>query len=278
MAPFDDCLTKGRLKKIEPDVNLVARELQTAKEEMERARTSCASGNWNDTAMQSYFVLTRCARAAIHARGYKDTNLYGLQVALEHLFIEPGELDRAITRQIRDAKDVKDAVYNGRRASPYEARTMLGAAQEFARFVFTRLALPGFSGDDVPTNIPEPANARADAGAAAQDRQPLGPAQRPPRPARGPYPSRGDRWNREERPRPAGYARQSSHSRPAPEEPLPEGEGESELEVQPDHSRQIDWIRASTRPRLPFWDRRSEQPSRPRRTPRTDDEGQAGNA
>ena len=156
MAAFDDCLTKGRLKKIDPDVELIARELGTAKEELERARLSCASGNWNDTAMQSYFVLTRCARAAVNARGYKDTNLYGLQIALEHLFIEPGELDKAITKQIRDAKDVKDAVYSGRRSSPYESKQMLMWAQKFAKFVFGRLALPGFDGEQVPTNIPEP--------------------------------------------------------------------------------------------------------------------------
>jgi uncharacterized protein (UPF0332 family) len=168
MAAFEDCLAKGRLKKIEPDIEKVAHELATAKEELERARSSIASGNWNDTAMQSYFAMTRCARAAINARGYRDTNLYGLEVGLKRLFVETGELPDTIGKQIRDAKDVKDAVYNGRRATPDEARRLLGWMQTFAKAVFARLALPGFDAEEVPTNIPEPVDPQRSSNASSE--------------------------------------------------------------------------------------------------------------
>jgi uncharacterized protein (UPF0332 family) len=256
MSAFDDCLTKGRLKKIDPDVELIARELGTAKEELERARLSCASGNWNDTAMQSYFVLTRCARAAVNARGYKDTNLYGLQIALEHLFIEPGELDKAITKQIRDAKDVKDAVYSGRRSSPYESKQMLMWAQKFAKFVFGRLALPGFDGEQVPTNIPEPVSPPPRDVAAIDDGQQAMGVGEPPR--HGEWRPRSDIGPRQDRPRRYDPNRQPEFNRG------------------PDPNRRPDWTRSSSLgrtpgpSRVPEW--RRPDPQRPRWLPPPDED------
>ena len=40
MDPFEDCLAKGRLKKIEPDAERVARELDTAREEHTNEKTA----------------------------------------------------------------------------------------------------------------------------------------------------------------------------------------------------------------------------------------------
>ncbi|MBM3317461.1 MAG: HEPN domain-containing protein [Candidatus Eisenbacteria bacterium] len=279
MAAFDDCLAKGRLKKIEPDINHVARELQTAKDELERARMSCGSGNWNEVAMQSYFVLTRCARAAIHARGYKDTNLYGLQVAIEHLFIQTGELEKDITKQIRDAKDVKDTVYHGRRATALEARNMIAAAQRFAKFVFGRLALPGFDAEQIPTNIPELNSRRAEAhGAADRDRLPEGqPGEGAPRPEWRPRP--GGWQPRPDRPRSGGYSRPAGPARPAPRDGADDDDRQPEGDLQPDHSRQIDWLKMA-RPNPSAWSGRPPYrraaAEQPRRWTPPPDEGKDG--
>ena len=113
MRAFDDCVAKGRLKAMEPDAERVATELQTALGELERARACFVSGNWDETITQAYFSMYRCARAAINARGYRDTNVYGLGVGLQHLFLEPEELPLAFLKQLREAKDYKDAVYGG---------------------------------------------------------------------------------------------------------------------------------------------------------------------
>jgi len=158
---FQDCLTKGRIKEIEPDVNLAAKELDTAREELQRARAGFAAGRWDETVTQGYFALHRCARAAIASRGYKDTNLYGLLIALEHLFIEPGLLPPMTTRQIRQAKDIKDSVYDSRRATFYEARQVLQWSQDTAKAIFARLALPGFDASMIDATLPEAGGPRA---------------------------------------------------------------------------------------------------------------------
>jgi hypothetical protein len=198
--------------------------------------------------------LTRCARAAVNARGYKDTNLYGLQIALEHLFIEPGELDKAITKQIRDAKDVKDAVYSGRRSSPYESKQMLMWAQKFAKFVFGRLALPGFDGEQIPIDIPEPAPPPPRDVTSIDDGQQAMGVGEPPR--RSEWRPRSDLGPRQDRP----------HHDPNRQPDFNRG---------PEPSRRPDWTRSPSQggtrdsARTPGW--RRPDPQRPRWLPPPDE-------
>lgn len=155
MDVFADCLKKGRLKAVEPDIEGAARELETSRGELERARQAYVQGRWEDVITQSYFAMHRCARAAINSRGYKDTNLYGLLAGVERLFVEPGHLPEGTGKRISEAKDIKDSVYNGGRAGPREARTLLVTALEMAKVIFGLLKLPGFDGEAIDTTLPE---------------------------------------------------------------------------------------------------------------------------
>ena len=146
----------GRLKAVEPDAEKIATELNTALAELERARACFVSGNWDETATQAYFAMYRCARAALNARGYRDTNLYGLCVGLERIFLVPEGLPAAVVKQLKEAKDIKDAVYGGHRATPQHARNLLQWSQSFGKMVFTRVRLPGFDPESIDVSLPEP--------------------------------------------------------------------------------------------------------------------------
>jgi uncharacterized protein (UPF0332 family) len=152
---FQDCLNKGRLKEIEPNAEVVSSELETALDEIERARNGYENGNWNETASQSYFALFRCARAAIKSKGYKETNLYGLCAAVQKLFVDEDLLPAMIIKQIKRAKDIKDAVYNDHRVSHRDARELLKWTLIMASDVFSIVNLPGFSSDQIETTLPE---------------------------------------------------------------------------------------------------------------------------
>jgi uncharacterized protein (UPF0332 family) len=155
MDPFDDCIKKGRIKKIEPDIERVARELETARGELERGRTAYLKGNWTETVTQAYFAMSRCSRAAVNARGYRDTNLFGLCSALQRLLVDTEELPANTVKRLREAKDLKDMAFENHRASPRDARRLLDWAQTFAKTIFTRLALPGLDGETIATDIPQ---------------------------------------------------------------------------------------------------------------------------
>jgi uncharacterized protein (UPF0332 family) len=156
--PFEDCLAKGRLKKIDVDVERVAAELETAREELTRARACYVGGNWGEAATQAYFALFRTARAAVNSQGYRDTNLYGLLAGVRKLYVESGKLPSKFIDAIRDAKDIKDVIYEGGRANRRDARQVLSWALAFVKSVLGLLALPGYDAESIDTALPEPAD------------------------------------------------------------------------------------------------------------------------
>ncbi len=156
MDPFEDCLAKGRLKEVETDPEKIAAELDTAREELARARSAYGDGNWGAAVTQGYFALYRAAKAALLAKGYRETNLYGLTVGLKRLFVEPGKIPEQVIHQIRDAKDAKDLIYDGGRSNRGEARQIVSWAQHLLKRVFELLMLPGFEPDSIDTTLPEP--------------------------------------------------------------------------------------------------------------------------
>jgi len=152
---FADCIAKGRLKKTEVDLSRVATELRAALNELDRARARFRGGVWDEVTTQSYFAIYRAARAALLFHGYVDTNFYGLCIGVEHLLIEPGYLPAEAAVQVRDAKNLKDVVYNGGRSSRLESGQMLQRALAFTRIVLEVLALPEFESASRGLTLPE---------------------------------------------------------------------------------------------------------------------------
>lgn len=157
MDRFEDCLKKGRLKRVESTPDLVADAIRKALAELERGRSRHANAAWDDALMQGFFAAYRAAQAALRARGYRDTNMYGLCIGLEHLFVEPGLLDATSVERLREAKDQKDLVYEGGlRATPQEAHDVVLWAAALVRRILEILAIPEFDPAKVEVALPPP--------------------------------------------------------------------------------------------------------------------------
>lgn len=159
MNRFEDCLRKGRLKKVEASAENVTEEMRVALQELERSRVRLSNGAWNESLIQGYFAAYRAARAVLLAQGYRDTNLYGLRAGLDHFLVEPQRLAAEEVQRLNDAKDQKDLVYAGdARASVDEAREMVLWASRFVRQMAVLLALPGIDAERIETTLPAPRN------------------------------------------------------------------------------------------------------------------------
>jgi uncharacterized protein (UPF0332 family) len=156
VTAFENCIARNRLKPIEPDPEMMAGELAKATEELERARSGYLARKYRDSVTQAYFAMLRSARAGLNARGYRDTNLYGLCIGIEELWVETGDLGKNVIDQLRKAKDVKDSAYNGYPISQEQAKALLVWSQDLGREIFGRLALPGFDAEAIPTGLPVP--------------------------------------------------------------------------------------------------------------------------
>ena len=130
MDAFDSCLRNGRLKRIEPDSEKIAKEVQTAVAELSRARGCFVDCNYEECVVQSYFAMNRTLRITLMHAGYRDTNLYSLVAGLERLFVQTGRMDANLLEILKLAKDQKDLVQEGARCGRKETRLILSGAEE----------------------------------------------------------------------------------------------------------------------------------------------------
>jgi uncharacterized protein (UPF0332 family) len=131
LDPFEDCLKKGRLRPVEPDIESIKSEILIAHEELSRAQTRCCERRYEDCLVQSYFAMFRAARALLRHKGYKDTNLYSLIVGLRRLYVDTGDLEPNLVNMLSSGKEQKDLVYEGARCNPRDTRALLRNSEVF---------------------------------------------------------------------------------------------------------------------------------------------------
>jgi uncharacterized protein (UPF0332 family) len=204
LDPFEDCLRKGRLKKVEPDQDAIRREIVEAGEELARAKACLGAKRHEDGLVQGYFAMFRSAKALLRSKGYKDTNMYSLLAGLRKLYVEPGDLDPLVIRVLSAAKEQKDLVHEGARCSMEDARAVLASSEAFCDRARALLALP-----DLPPLLPPSPSPEAQS---AQPKDPRRGAERQPkdRSAGG----RSDRSRRGPSPPPSGPRRKSDGTHP----------------------------------------------------------------
>ena len=146
MDAFDACIRNGRLKPFEASEEALRKEISTALEELQKARSFFRDGRYEDTVIQAYFGMYRSAKSLLLAGGYRDTNLYSLV----------GAIDPELVDLLKIAKDQKDLVYEGARCGRKDTHVILGAAERLATRACELLALPGIAPpEELPEDLPE---------------------------------------------------------------------------------------------------------------------------
>lgn len=152
MDAFDACIRNGRLKPVTAPDETIIKEIQTAKDELDKALSCFRDGRFEESVVQSYFAMYRSCKSLIMAAGYKDTNLYSLVAGVMKLYVNPGAVDPELVDLLKIAKDQKDLVQEGARCGRKDTRVILGAAERLVIRACELLALPGVS---PPETLPE---------------------------------------------------------------------------------------------------------------------------
>lgn len=133
MDAFDSCIRNKRLLPFAATEELIAKEINAARQELERAQLCFHQSRMEDSVVQSYFAMYKSARSLILSAGYKETNLYSLVAAATRLYVEPGAIDPELIHILKIAKDQKDLVQEGARCGPRDTRVILSAAEKFVQ-------------------------------------------------------------------------------------------------------------------------------------------------
>lgn len=132
-ADFKECVSKGKIKKFGAAVKLVAKELDSAEDDLAVAQESFQKEHFKWATIQGYYAMFHAARALIYSKGYRERSHYCLIVALRTFFVAEGLLDVRFIEALQMAKTLRENADYEDEFSKEGAGDLLDKAEEFLK-------------------------------------------------------------------------------------------------------------------------------------------------
>lgn len=85
---FERCKDRGKIVQIGIDNQLVEKELEESRYDLESAEKSIHEGNHKWAIVQSYYAMFHAFRGLLFSRGYREKSHICLKFAIEDLFVD----------------------------------------------------------------------------------------------------------------------------------------------------------------------------------------------
>jgi len=131
MNDFERCIKERRLTKIKPSKEMIQKEVESAKYDLERARNSLGEDDFKWAAVQSYYSMFHAAKALVLKRGYREKSHFCLIVALRELYVEEDRLNAEMVENLELCMSLRHEADYGLTYHQESAETALKYAEEF---------------------------------------------------------------------------------------------------------------------------------------------------
>ena len=131
MNDFERCIKERRLTKIKPSKEMIQKEVESAKYDLERARNSLGENDFKWAAVQSYYSMFHAAKAIVLKRGYREKSHFCLIVALRELYIKEDRLNAEMVENLELCMSLRHKADYGLTYHQESAETALKYAEEF---------------------------------------------------------------------------------------------------------------------------------------------------
>ncbi len=128
---FNRCLEKGKIVKFEAGPSMVKKELDTAKDDLVSSQDSYQRGNFKWATIQAYYSTFHSARALIYKQKYREKSHYCLIVALEHLYVNRGIIEKDFAEYILAGKEMRESADYHYNFSKDSSEIMIEVAGKF---------------------------------------------------------------------------------------------------------------------------------------------------
>ena len=128
---FDDCVSKGRIKKFPAARSLAAKEMKAAEDDLAVASESLKKGQAKWATVQAYYAMFHAARALIYSKGYREHSHYCLVIAVKALFVAERLLDVELVEELQLAKTLRENADYDNEFSKASAQSLLKKAQQW---------------------------------------------------------------------------------------------------------------------------------------------------
>jgi uncharacterized protein (UPF0332 family) len=128
---FTRCVEKGKIATFAKGPSLVSKELDSVNDDLAASKDSLAKGNYKWATIQAYYSMFHIARALIYAKRYREKSHYCLVVALEHLYVEKGVLEKGFVESLMIGKEMRESADYHSSFSKEGAENLVRAAEDF---------------------------------------------------------------------------------------------------------------------------------------------------
>ena len=98
---FEKCIDKGKIVKIEIAPDLISKEMDEARNDLDSCERSMQENNFEWAIIQAYYSMFHSFRALIFSKGYREKSHICVKYAIEALFVDVGTLDNQLILAMR---------------------------------------------------------------------------------------------------------------------------------------------------------------------------------
>lgn len=128
---FEQCLNEGKVVRISVQSDLIQKEINAAKLDLESAKVSLSSNNFKWSIVQAYYSMFHTSKALVLSKGYREKSHICLSFALKALFTDTNILQIKHFERFRDCMDLREDADYGLIYSNDSAKTAFDWANEF---------------------------------------------------------------------------------------------------------------------------------------------------
>lgn len=127
---IESCLQEGFLQRIEVERELIEKELEEARYDLNKAEHALEEGDFKWSIVKSYYSMFHAARAVLFSLGFKERRHFAIRVVLEDLNSR-GKLESKFVSDFSAALVAREDADYRHTYSQETADYLLGAAKDF---------------------------------------------------------------------------------------------------------------------------------------------------
>ena len=127
---IEECLREGYLKKIQPDKEMIKKEIAESEKDLKRAELSAEEQSFKWSIIQAYCSMFHAARSVLISQGLLERRHFAIEVVLQKL-VREGKLESYYLEDFKAAMSAREDADYSSVYSKERADQMLTTAEEF---------------------------------------------------------------------------------------------------------------------------------------------------
>ena len=128
---YEDCLKRGKIRPFSRGKALAKRELQTAGDDLKRAKKTFRENDYKWATIQLYYSMFHSARALLYYKNLRERSHFCLMAAMQTLYVKTKKMPVTFLEALKKAKRLREDADYYDRWSEEGCQKLVTAAGEF---------------------------------------------------------------------------------------------------------------------------------------------------